>query len=336
MGGSRFDKLFKASTPIEFVNTIRDVATYKGASGSTFYNCEYDGLKYIVKMTPLSKQAPELYNTDVSGLMNVVETEIEVLKLFRRKFIKTGKTPCIIEAVYALIRDVPQKITEKERGQRDMDPEVVEKYNEVIDSFIFHTENDLMEPRIAFIVLEKCDCTIAQFFNTSTVFPFERKIRTSLIFYILHCLYIVTKKYPGFKHYDLHGSNILLRVDPNFSKHIDKEMPYCTLWGPNQKPFNVPYFGFYPKIIDFSFSVVPSKNIVSVASLDKYLRALRKSGDFTFFVTNIATLDPFYEAFVERIKTTELADVFEDPLFDEYKVKPDVKFRGTKIREYNI
>jgi hypothetical protein len=331
---SVFDKIYGSNNLCEFVGTIKEVAKYGGISEAAFYKCETNGVQYIVKMSPYLLSTPELYNVPVTGTINTVDTEINILRLFKRVFINRGATPCIVEMVYNNTHVLPESI----EPPSNADSVVTEKYqsfNDTIGRFRDLSKKGLMHPKIAFIIIEKCDVTLRQYLMGRVKTPIDSVINKSIIFFVAHALFVITQKYPQFKHGDLHSENVLLKVDPRHSQFITKRNPYCVLGGPNGKKYYVPYFGVYPKIIDFSFSSVPEEGIISVTKYDKMISATREEGDFSYLLSYLTFDEPSLSDLHERAQLSgiTLEDILDDKLFAEY-LTPIAD--GTKVNEYNI
>lgn len=333
---NKFDLLLREDIPIALINSVTSIAEYTGVSGSAFYKCSYNGQQFIVKMAPYLRQQAELYDFQDPATTNTTDTEIELLKLFRCEFIKKGATPCLIEMVYSISRPFPAPLDVKKAP-----PEKTQKYiafNKTIEDYKFYADNDLSDKKIAFIVLEQCECTLDAFLNVVPVLPFERPVRTAMLFMIIHTVTIITAKYPNFRHSDMHLNNILMKADPAHSKHLHKTGPYCV-FGVTKKSgaatsYYVPYYGMFPKIIDFSYSSLPEKKVVSVITQDKYVNAFRRESDIVFLLRNVTTRDGYYSGLYERAMSVKsVADLLDDIIFAEFK-KPIIG--GTKIRAYNI
>jgi hypothetical protein len=84
---------------------------------------------------------------------------------------------------------------------------------------------------------------------------------------ILHAFVMFRRAYPGFTHYDLHDDNILLKIDHSYV--FDPHSPQFLVFTVDGETYSVPYFGIIPKVIDFGFSTLPEKKIMSNVVADK-------------------------------------------------------------------
>jgi hypothetical protein len=135
----------------------------------------------------------------------------------------------------------------------------------------------LAEDKCAFIALEKCDLTLDNFMRFLTPSSINFAVFKSIIFSILHALYVITHKYPKFRHYDLHTSNIMLKFDQDYEFSITK--PRYRVFMLHGVRYTIPYFGITPKIIDFGFAVLPEEHIISNVIKNKDIMWYRSDND---------------------------------------------------------
>src|SRR6056300_639806 len=106
----------------------------------------------------------------------------------------------------------------------------------------------------------------------------------SVMLQVIYNLYRIQKKYPGFRHHDLHARNILVRPVP--VKDIKINL--------NGKTYTISNAGFEAVIIDFGFAVFPRiKNPLINANNYKNIGISRKSDkhyDLHYFLNSIHNL----------------------------------------------
>jgi tRNA A-37 threonylcarbamoyl transferase component Bud32 len=116
----------------------------------------------------------------------------------------------------------------------------------------------------------------------------------SVMAQVLYNLYRIQKKYPGFRHHDLHGGNILVRPVPVKNMKIMGS--------------TISNAGFEAVIIDFGFSVFPRiKNPLVNANNYKNIGISRKSDkhyDLHFFLNSIHNLVRQPRTRTERVVKT--------------------------------
>jgi hypothetical protein len=299
-------KLFDCADLNPFMNSIVSVLQYKGASMSRFYNCVYKGVAFFTKVHFYRKNACELCPgaehkgkkqkptrasqeslqlrpqklSDVS-VVNQIEAEIAILNVFRDKLVRAGHTWCIIELVYSRICD--RTIHPPKRAVCTSAITNPSQYNDMVNFLCKHADMvraGLSDDKCAFLVLDQCDITLDVYLLKYAESPVGAAVFKSLLFQIIHCIWIIQKKYPGFRHYDLHTENIMLKVDHTFV--FDATRMQFLAFTINGVKYRVPYFGIIPKIIDFGFSILPEENIYSEIAVDKLKLYFRSENDLLF------------------------------------------------------
>ena len=116
----------------------------------------------------------------------------------------------------------------------------------------------------------------------------------SVMVQVIYNLYRIQKKYPGFRHHDLHGGNILIRPVPV------KDMKIMG--------YTISNAGFEAVIIDFGFSVFPRiKNPLVNTNNYKNIGISRKSDkhyDLHFFLNSIHNMIRQPRTRTERVVKT--------------------------------
>jgi serine/threonine protein kinase len=143
----------------------------------------------------------------------------------------------------------------------------------------------------------------------------------SVMAQVIYNLYRIQKKYPGFRHHDLHGGNILVRPVPV------KDMKIMGSTISNA--------GFEAVIIDFGFSVFPRiKNPLVNANNYKNIGISRKSDkhyDLHFFLNSINHLLRQPRTTTERTVKTFIENLLpKDYLTNRSNVVQNYRLRGNK------
>jgi tRNA A-37 threonylcarbamoyl transferase component Bud32 len=143
----------------------------------------------------------------------------------------------------------------------------------------------------------------------------------SVMAQVIYNLYRIQKKYPGFRHHDLHGGNILVRPVPV------KDMKIMGSTISNA--------GFEAVIIDFGFSVFPRiKNPLVNANNYKNIGISRKSDkhyDLHFFLNSINQLLRQPRTKTERVVKTFIENLLpKDYLVNRSNVVQNYRLRGNK------
>jgi tRNA A-37 threonylcarbamoyl transferase component Bud32 len=143
----------------------------------------------------------------------------------------------------------------------------------------------------------------------------------SVMAQVIYNLYRIQKKYPGFRHHDLHLGNILVRPVPV------KDMKIMGSTISNA--------GFEAVIIDFGFAVFPRiKNPLINANNYKNIGISRKSDkhyDLHFFLNSIHNLVRQPRTRTERVVKTFIENLLpKDYLVSRSNVVKNMRLRGNK------
>ena len=149
----------------------------------------------------------------------------------------------------------------------------------------------------------------------------------SVMAQVIYNLYRIQKKYPGFRHHDLHLGNILVRPVPV------KDMKIMGSTISNA--------GFEAVIIDFGFSVFPRiKNPLINANNYKNIGISRKSDkhyDLHFFLNSIHNLVLQPRTRTERVVKTFIENLLpKDYLVSRSNVVKNMRLRGNKTVNLNF
>ncbi len=274
------NNLFDCSDLSNFISSIVQVLPYKGISMSRFYLCDVGGVRFLTKMCFYRKTAIEIYGAPPDTVIPHIDAEMNILRIFNEKIVARNISPCIIELVYSRIcTGLEGLITKKtdctESNEHDSSPEYdvitqLCRYNDLI-------KNDLAHDKYAFLVLDMCDMSLDEYLHKGTNSPINIVVFKSLLFQIVYTMYAITTIYPGFRHFDLHTENIMLKFDTSYRfKSNDPKFMVFNIAGTK---YTVPYFGIVAKIIDFGFSSLPEEGIVSNATEDKERMYFRAQND---------------------------------------------------------
>lgn len=280
------EEVFNCKDLTYFIDSIVQILPFKGMSMSRFYMCEIRDIRFLTKLCFYRKTSPEIYGTKTTQYaVSHTDAEIHILKVFKRELIDKNITPCILELVYYRICHGVAKVTPKAKVcerlmleykevSPDEDvPQLICKYNDLV-------KNNLAHDKYAYLVLEKCDIVFDEFIKKSLNTPVSHAIFKALIFQIIYTLYAIHVIYPGFRHYDLHTENIMLKFDTGYK--FETTNPQFVVFFIEGIAYNIPYFGIIPKIIDFGFSSLPEKKIISNAVDDKLQMYYRSENDLLF------------------------------------------------------
>lgn len=273
--------IFKCGDIGRFASTIVQILDYRGVSLSNFYLCELEGVRFLTKLSFYLKSMPEIYRKEplADSLTTTVDTEVKSLQLLRDNIIAKGVSPGIVELIYYAKCEemvVPGK-----------ESPLYAHFNNIAEDQKKLIAGGLADRGLVFMVLERCDITIEHFCQQTHDNPISVAVVRSLIFQIVYTLNAIKKLYPGFRHNDLHSSNVMLRVDTLFvySPMRPKYMRYEV----DGAVYFVPYFGIIAKIIDFAFAQFPTEGIVSSFTADPIGMYSRDQDDLLLLLNDLAT-----------------------------------------------
>lgn len=337
------EKIFSCDDISEFIKRIKYIMAYDGESDSKFFICDYKNKEFLVKLTFNKKTRPELYQKESKNRMNMSDTEIEILLLLKEKIIKANISPCILELLcYKRCPDIKSiKLT-----QDECDKYIFKDSGSVEDyvNYLFCERYNLYKAGLIhngfnFLILEQCDITFHDYINHFTETPVEIEILKSLLFQIVYTFYAICKLYPEFRHRDLHSDNVMIKYNKKYK--FSDSAKYEVFYTEDAK-YCIPYFGLVAKVIDFGFSSIPEKNIVSYVAEDITINHIRTRNDLIFLFHDILQLNdnPTVREILEEIdisksfihfdteyikrhedKIPSYRDMLNSDVFSEYKNK---------------
>lgn len=278
------DKIFSCTDLTVFTDSVVVELPFNGSSGSKFYVCEYDTVRFLTKLCFYSKIAPEIYGIPNASTLPITDTEIKILQYLKKTIIHENYTRCILEIIdHKVCVDSISQLCKVQPAQRD--------HTLTVDvSRSFCRQKNLIKAglsidKFALIIMERCDITFSDYMLEFSNNAINIAVFKSLLFQVIHALYVLKKLYSGFRHYDLHDENVMLKFD---AKSIFSALhPKFLIYPVGVHEFVVPYFGITPKIIDFGFSSLPEINAVSAITMDRDVMYNRVDNEVMFLFYNI-------------------------------------------------
>ena len=328
-----YQNLFNCSDLTTFTHSIiKQMAVY-GVSQSKFYICSYfnptagvSGNNYfLTKVYFYHKTPKELYSDKPSAGLAYADAEIKILELLR-DFIDRGVTPCILRMDYHKICTASKNQVTCSRSLIRDDPSEINlcEYLNMVNSGLAHD-------KYAFLVLEMCDITLNTYLHNIVDAPIGVAIFKSIIFQIIHAFYVIKRKYPGFRHCDLHTDNVMISIDHDF-KYDARDQRYVCFVIDGVK-YYLPYFGVTPKIIDFGYAIIPSAGIVSNIVDDRIIMFKRSQNDILLLFHHINhTLETHPKKNLRRIK--DLMRALEPNMSYTHYITENVRANESLIPTY--
>jgi len=301
---SYYEDLFNCDNLTAFTHSIIKQMPVYGVSQSNFFICSYHtptaGVAnshnyFLTKVYFYHKTPKEIYAgvSSDSRTMAQADTEIRVLTLLR-PLIDKAVTPCILRMDYhkictGVVAKCSNNLMREDPGEINL------------CEYLSLVNNGLAHDKYAFLVLEMCDITLNTYLHNIVDAPIAVAIFKSIIFQVIHAFFVIKRKYPGFRHGDLHTDNVMISIDHDF-KYDARDQRY-SLFIIDSVKYYVPYFGITPKIIDFGYTVIPEANIISNAVDDRVLMFKRSDNDLLFLFHYINyTLETHPKKNLGRIK----------------------------------
>jgi hypothetical protein len=217
-----------------------------------------------------------------------VNIENRVLRVLKKNILDANVSPCIVELEdCAVINELGQKLDKvdckrQEKMSRAVQEPPVQLLAHLCELNWERERSGRFYDHLHLQALERLDYTIERFLRSYMDTPTDFLVLKSVLFMIVYTLYRITKRYPGFRHYDLHVGNIMIKRDDDFVFDVLK--PKFLVFHDDDTKFVVPYFGLIPKIIDFGFATIPEENIASPVLTDVYYSQPRPESDIIFFL----------------------------------------------------
>ena len=280
------DKYFSCEDIYAFLDLAKNEIFVDSFGLNRFFRCEYHKIPFMLKIafqriSPVTR-GESGKNTRISH----VEAEIKILTLIREKIIKKNYSPAFVEILHVIrcpglskITITPEECKRVNKGLLDV------MYDSITNTFCEMSQAarlKLCEDTYTYIAMEHCNHTLyklLQYAGESNEKWLVDVIK-SAFFVILHGLYVIKALYPSFLHDDLHLGNIMFVYDSEFNHSIRKTGQYCRYYVDGVS-YDIPFYGLYPKIIDFGFSRIDEIAAISEQQGDKWYSFISDKNDVT-------------------------------------------------------
>lgn len=233
---------------VSIISVAKKINTF---SGARFYVCEHEGGTFALKMIQMEKPCDKDHTIGA-------ETELKLLRWFRENIIDTGISPCIVELLYDRECKVPL-LSGEERDIADKDALYRRVYIDMYTYLKLSREN-IMTDRILFTAMEYCQVSLFEYIGWMIDDPIGEMMIKTLLFMIIYTLYAIDVKLPGTRHRDLHPGNIMLRFITGWRMSTEQTYVSFTV---NSVTWLVPFYGVFPKLIDFGSAIAPDLHLNS-------------------------------------------------------------------------
>lgn len=235
-----------------------------GRSGN--YSCAVDDVKFFVKIALYSLFVHDLWKVPPAPNRMMVDAEIDIMRAIKTKIIDTGYSPHFVE-ILAVARcdNVNKFIIDREKcTQQQLGRTRRDEYPQsLFCMFLDLIEGGNALDRFALIFSEFCEFNIKEYImRYSPSFPSIRDLMLqSIIFQVYYTLAVTKRVWTHFRHGDLFPHNIMVKLAYNGEQFLTTR--HYLRYKLDGRVWNVPFFGFFVKIIDFGHSDLPEEGVIN-------------------------------------------------------------------------
>lgn len=272
--------------------------------------------KRLVKVAPYYVYDIEELGA-TKGLLDENDAEIAILKVLQTEFLDANVSPCIVKLEnQTVITDLKHFVRDEDCFKHNRNRRVVRAtpQNIITNSvctWALAVDTKIKKNSMAIEIMEECDMSLTSFINSYRDTPADFIQLKSVLFMVIYTLYRIQKKYPGFRHNDLHTDNVMIKIDREFDwKHTK---PRFLVFMDDGVKYTVPYFGYVPKIIDFGFSEIPELGIGSLMTRQADVLKLRPGNDILTLLHYVygSTTASYYPRVIGLLSRIDPAGVYE-------------------------
>ena len=292
-----------------------------GASGHTFkgiYNDDSKRKNYAVKVVAYPKKDRYGNIYDVSRPENAELLTIQLLSQFVKKTNENRypQTPHIVLPITTFYTDIKTFVN------LDKDDIVNnKKYKEFKKKY----KNGEYYNKVSILISEWANEGDLLDYIRKNYKSMDLKFWTVILFQIISVLAIIQAKYPGFRHNDLKGNNILLqRIEPS-KKYF--------LYKINDQHYLLPNIGFQIKLWDFDFACIPgiveNKKVNADWTTKINIKPIKnRYYDIHYFMNTLQSKGFFNEFYEKGAVPEKIKSFFNRIVPDKYRKGKYVSERG--------
>ena len=220
-------------------------------SGARVWLCKYKDSTFILKIVQRKTAKSKKHTDDVTS-------ELTILNYIKYHIIDTGASPCFIELLY----DTTCKLKKLSTDDAAVEGKS-SNYQKLYFDFVSYQQlyqDGKLSKSVSFIALEYCQITLGQYLNWVVDDALgEMNVRTFL-FMIIHALRVLEIRLPKTRHRDLHPDNIMIKFVADWTVPVEGSYNVFTI---DEESWVVPFYGAFPKIIDFGGVISPELGLNS-------------------------------------------------------------------------
>jgi len=182
---------------------------------------EINSTRHLVKITPYHIRDSERFGQS-NGLLDEVDAESQIITILHREF--DTSTPCIVHLTHVVYRDDLRefiKDVDCVKMSRSAMHTVTRTASVVVKSEMCNWAAGIStgynKDKFAIQTMEICESSLSDFLYHYQGSAGDFMQLKAIIFHIIWFLWTITRKYPGFRHNDLHSGNVLFKADDSFT-----------------------------------------------------------------------------------------------------------------------
>lgn len=237
-----------------------------GRSGN--YVCRVNDIEFFVKIALYPLLPHNQWKVPPESERIVVDAEIDIMRAIKTRIIDTGISPHFIEILaVAKCEDVAKYVQDKDRCEQQLVGTIP---GDAYPSSLFCTFMDMIASgdsidKFALIFSEKCKINLHDFLSWHIpIFPpLHDSVIISILFQIYYTLASTRRIWKNFRHGDLLPHNIMIKIMSFDNNRAIEQKQHYLQYKMDRSTWNVPFFGFFIKIIDFGHGEIPEEGIIS-------------------------------------------------------------------------
>lgn len=204
-------------------------------------------ISYVIKLQKHLNKDPNRDGAHVDAM---------VLEWIRDNIIAPGYSPAFVEILYVHECTLPDIDCTPRTGMTRPESSIRAQFCRWYDQVSRHDT----PPRVTVSALERCQFTFESFVGWLFDDAFSETIFKSMLFMVIHGLYVLELLLPQTRHRDLHLQNIMVKFVPGY---VPTDTIMYNKFTVGASTWIVPFIGWFPKIIDFGGAISPELQLHS-------------------------------------------------------------------------
>jgi len=254
------------STLAKYITSAQSFSSF-GRSGN--YGCTIEDIKFFVKLAQFTTTTYDHWVPPKKLSRYMVQHEINMMRAIRTRIIEPGFTPHFSEILAVVgCDDISRYIDDDKRCQQMMLGKVPRDSHpqSVLCEFRDTIKARAAIDKFALVFSEYCEMPLVDFLDRNMpAFPSEREaIITEFIFQVYFTLACAQRVWPSFRHGDLGMHNLMIKLDIAHLDEMSRGPARYLRYVFDGQEWNLPFRGYYVKIIDFGHGQITEEGIDGV------------------------------------------------------------------------